>query len=212
MGWASETDSQFSGFLDATTVDTVIVFGCFWQIISKEMVNALLYTPLVVGKECFGFVKDDIEPHLLHSGMAISMYLGKCPVHTIMLIRQWSSNAFLLYIRKQAKQFSHNVANKMFAHEIYDHIPDYKLTISWLSHHLHKHADNAATHWNVGRNIAAQSWLPAFALHYWKTRYIDGGVFWFLLEFGHGGPSLGTAVDASPLFTCNSSTNLLQLV
>ena len=38
----------------------------------------------------------------------MDVFLGECPVYTIMLIGRWSSDAFLRYIRKQVEQFSHN--------------------------------------------------------------------------------------------------------
>ncbi len=43
----------------------------------------------------------------------MAMYLGKCPVYTVMLIGRWSSDAFLRYIQKQVMEFSHNVSKKM---------------------------------------------------------------------------------------------------
>jgi hypothetical protein len=42
----------------------------------------------------------------------MAMYLGECPVYTVMLIGRWSSDAFLRYIRKQVMEFSHNVSKK----------------------------------------------------------------------------------------------------
>jgi hypothetical protein len=38
-------------------------------------------------------------------------------VFTIMLMGRWSSNAFLRYIRKQVKEFSHGVSSKMIRNE-----------------------------------------------------------------------------------------------
>ena len=34
----------------------------------------------------------------------MAMYLGDCPVYSIMMIGRWSSDAFLRYIRKQVEQ------------------------------------------------------------------------------------------------------------
>ncbi len=96
----------------------------------------------------------------------MSMYLGECPVYTIMMIGRWSSDAFLLYIWKQVEQFSHNVSRKMLTHETYNHIPDYEPTISRRDPRLRNHADNVATRGNVGGDMAKQARLPAFALHY----------------------------------------------
>ena len=54
----------------------------------------------------------------------MEMCLGEIPVHTIMLIGRWSSDAFLRYIQKQVEQFSRNVANKMLTFQYFRHIPD----------------------------------------------------------------------------------------
>jgi len=47
----------------------------------------------------------------------MTMYLAGIPVFTIMLLDCWSSNAFLRYIRKQVKEFSHGVSSKMIQNE-----------------------------------------------------------------------------------------------
>ncbi|KAL7454438.1 hypothetical protein ACHAXS_000331 [Conticribra weissflogii] len=121
------------------------------------MVNALRDAAAVIGEDHLGFKKEGIGAHLLRSGAAMSMYLEECLVYTIMMMGRWLSDAFLLYIRKQVKQFSHNVANKMLTYKLYNHIPDYEPTISRLDPRLRNHADNAATRWNVGGDTAAQA-------------------------------------------------------
>ncbi|KAL7461377.1 hypothetical protein ACHAXS_001797 [Conticribra weissflogii] len=71
------------------------------------MVHALCNAVAAVGKDCLGFQTDNIRMHSLRSRAVMSMYLGKCPIHTIMMIGRWSSNTFLLYIQKKTEQFSH---------------------------------------------------------------------------------------------------------
>ncbi|KAL7470172.1 hypothetical protein ACHAXS_010414 [Conticribra weissflogii] len=81
------------------------------------MVHGLWDTAAAVGKDHLGFGKEDIGTHLLCSSAAMSMYLGQCLVYTIMMIGRWSSYAFLLYIRKQVEQFSHQpLCGKQDAH------------------------------------------------------------------------------------------------
>jgi hypothetical protein len=53
----------------------------------------------------------------------MAMYLEGVPVFTIMLLRRWSSNSFLRYIRKQLKEFSTGVSSKMIQHEKFFTIP-----------------------------------------------------------------------------------------
>jgi hypothetical protein len=60
----------------------------------------------------------------------MAMYLGECPVYTIMLIGQWSSNALIWYIRKQVMEFSHNVSKRMLSFQNYGHIPNFEQQVS----------------------------------------------------------------------------------
>ena len=66
-----------------------------------------------------GIAKHELGTHSIRSGAAMAMYLGECPVYTIMLIGQWSSNAFLQYIRKQVMEFSHNVSKRMLTFQTF---------------------------------------------------------------------------------------------
>jgi hypothetical protein len=47
----------------------------------------------------------------------MAMYLAGVPVFTIMLLGRWSSDAFLRYIRKQAKEFSSGISDLMINNE-----------------------------------------------------------------------------------------------
>jgi hypothetical protein len=51
--------------------------------------------------------------HSLCLSAAMAMYLNGLPVYTIMLLGCWSSNTFLLYIRKQVESFVSCVSSKM---------------------------------------------------------------------------------------------------
>mmetsp|Transcript_34825 Transcript_34825/g.62694 ORF Transcript_34825/g.62694 Transcript_34825/m.62694 type:complete len:106 (+) Transcript_34825:350-667(+) len=86
------------------------------------------------------------------------MDLGKA------LEARWSSDAFLLYIRKQVEQFSHNVSIRMLRFESFRHIPDRAPQISRLDPRQRNHPDNAETRRNIGGNSSRQAQLPAFSL------------------------------------------------
>jgi hypothetical protein len=43
----------------------------------------------------------------------MAMYLSGVPMFTIMLLGRWSSNALLHYIRKQVKEFSSGISQKI---------------------------------------------------------------------------------------------------
>ncbi len=69
-----------------------------------------------------------------------------CPVFLIMMIGCWSSNAFFGYIRKQVKEFNHNVSQKMTTRMFHRHIPNYTSpTVSHLNPRQRKHPDNVET-------------------------------------------------------------------
>ena len=58
------------------------------------------------------------------------MYMGECPVYTIVMIGQWSSDSFLRYIRKQVVQFIQNVSRRMIRFQLHRHIPDLEPAVS----------------------------------------------------------------------------------
>jgi hypothetical protein len=52
----------------------------------------------------------------------MAMCLAGVPIFLIMLIRRWSSPAFLKYIRKQVQEFSHGISSKMIEVQSFKHI------------------------------------------------------------------------------------------
>jgi len=88
----------------------------------KEITSATIRVKLraaarVIGEATLGFKPEDIRTHSLRSGAAMALYLAKVPTLTIMIIGQWKSDAFLLYIRKQVAQFSQNLSSQMLQNE-----------------------------------------------------------------------------------------------
>ena len=92
------------------------------------------------------------------------MYLGECPVYTIMMIGRWSSDAFLKYIRKQVEKFSHNVSTRMLKFEMHNHLPGVDPRISHMDPRQRNHKDNAETRRNVGGDLSRRVQLPSFSL------------------------------------------------
>ena len=134
------------------------------HITSAEMTKALRAAVVSTGEEVLGIKSEDIGTHSVRSGAAMAMYLGECPVYTIMMIGRWSSNAFLRYIRKQVEKFSHNVSSRVLRFEMHRHIPDMASRISHLDPRQRNHPDNAETRRNVGGNSAQRVQLPSFSL------------------------------------------------
>ena len=70
----------------------------------------------------YGLTPDNIGLHSIRSSAAMAMYINQIPVYTIMLLGRWSSNAFLLYIRKTVVEFSNDVSRKMIQNPTYHHV------------------------------------------------------------------------------------------
>ena len=65
------------------------------------------------GSETFGFSAVDIGTKSLRSGAAMGLFLMNHPVHKIMILGRWSSDAFLVYIRPQVLEWTNNMSNDM---------------------------------------------------------------------------------------------------
>lgn len=115
---------SYHGSNDDTPVSAVWRNNRIEHISSKEMIQALQAAVDSIGEDNLGIKKEDIGTHSIRSGAAMAMYLGDCPVFSIMMIGRWSSDAFLRYIRKQVEQFSHNISKRMIQNQFFRHIPD----------------------------------------------------------------------------------------
>jgi hypothetical protein len=93
----------------------------------------------------------------------MAMYLGKCPVYTVMLIGCWSSDAFLQYIRKQVMEFSHNISKRMLKFQNYRHIPNFEHQTHANDPRVRNDPNNAETRRNVSGDTSQRAWLPSFA-------------------------------------------------
>jgi hypothetical protein len=99
-----------------------------------------------IGKEELGFSENQIGLHSARSGAAMAMYLAGIPVYIIMLIGRWSSDAFLLYIRKQVQEFSKNISQNMITNENFFTIP----TASIEDPRIRNHPLNHSSRQNIG--------------------------------------------------------------
>ncbi len=99
---------------------------------------------------------------MIRSRVAMAMFLGECPVYTIMLIDHWLSNTFLRYIQKQVMKFSHNVPKKMLRFKSYKHMPNYDHRIAANNPEVHNDPNKAEMWRNIGGDASRQSRIPAF--------------------------------------------------
>ena len=155
---------SYTGATNDTPVSAVWKNGRIEHVTSKMMVDALEAGVAAVGYDKLGIRKGEIGTHSIRSGAAMAMYLGECPVYTIMMIGRWSSDAFLRYIRKQVEQFSHNVSRRMLRYQYHRHIQEREPRVSHLDPRQRNHPNNAETRRNIAGDMTRQARLPAFSL------------------------------------------------
>ena len=154
----------------ATTASFVNIFHDnknTFSITGNDAVQSLRAAAIAMGEIKLGFKATDIGTHSIRSGAAMAMYLDEVPVYTIMLIGRWSSDAFLLYIRKQVEQFSQNVSTRMIKNMNFSHIPHFKPSVTPKDPRTRNHRDNFQTRFNMGQQaINIIPTLPSFSLHH----------------------------------------------
>jgi hypothetical protein len=152
----------YKGTDSNTRVSAYISNGVVKHVASTQVINALQDVVGAIGETQLGIAKHKIGTHSIRSGAAMAMYLGECPVYTIMLIGCWSSDAFLRYIQKQVMEFSHNVSKKTLRFKNYKHVPNYNHRIAANNPRVCNAPNNAETWRNVGGDASPQTRLPAF--------------------------------------------------
>ena len=66
-----------------------------------------------IGPEKLGIDIHRVGTHSLRSSCAMLLYLAEVRTSTIMLLGRWKSDAFLLYLRKQVKEFTKGISSTM---------------------------------------------------------------------------------------------------
>ena len=64
------------------------------HITSKEMTAVIRAAAIWTGEDILEIKAEEVGAHSIRVGASMPMYLGKCPVYTIMMTGRWSSNAF----------------------------------------------------------------------------------------------------------------------
>ena len=95
--------TQIKSHSPDTHVNTFSDNGKVFLVTSSDAMTALRSAAKTIGTQKLGFSPTEIGTHSIRSGAAMAMYLDEVPVYTIMLNGRWSSDAFLLYIRKQVE-------------------------------------------------------------------------------------------------------------
>ena len=97
-----------------TQVNTVHLLSKETLITSTELLNYMRSTCTAAGdKHTFGYAAHEIGTKSLRSGAAMGLFLMNHPVHKIMILGRWSSDAFLVYIRPQVLEWTNNMSSDM---------------------------------------------------------------------------------------------------
>ena len=140
--------------------------GKIFSVTGKDALIAIRAAATCIGTQKLGFDINEIGTHSIRSGAAMAMYLDDVPIYTIMLIGRWSSDAFLLYIRKQVEQFSHNVSSRMIKNMSFNHIPNYEPRTSSHNTRMRNDRNNFQTRYNMGQSaVDIIPTLPSFSIH-----------------------------------------------
>jgi hypothetical protein len=113
---------SYKGTSESTKVNAVQIGKKIQYVTREQMLQHLRHT--VNNMTGLGFDGTEVGTHSIRSSLAMALYLAKRPISTIMLLGRWSSDAFLLYIRRQVQEFSTGVSSDMVANENFFTIPD----------------------------------------------------------------------------------------
>ena len=80
------------------------------------------------GKATFGYDASNIGTKSIRSGAAMGLFLMNHPVHKIMILGRWSSDAFLVYIRPQVLEWTNNMSQDMIQFNSYTDATDPRRT------------------------------------------------------------------------------------
>jgi hypothetical protein len=118
--WASIVRrlSSYPSFSQNMMVNSFLLTdGSIHLFTGTELLKKLRRAATALGPDVLDFTSSQIGLHSARSGAAMAMYLTGVPAFTIMLLGRWASDAFLRYIRKQVKEFSSGISEKMIMNE-----------------------------------------------------------------------------------------------
>ena len=94
---------RYDGTSETTKINAGQLGKKIYYVKREYLMTHLKYT--VNNMEGLGFTGEEVGTHSIRSSLAMALYLARRPVSTIMLLGRWSSDAFLLYIRRQVQEF-----------------------------------------------------------------------------------------------------------
>ena len=113
----------YPGTTGDSPVNTFLAGKTLIKIPSKTILASIRVTVTAIGVDILGFYAHEVGTHSIRSSCAMALYLAPASIVTIMHIGRWSSDAFLLYIRKQVQEFSKNLTSQMVKNAQFFTIP-----------------------------------------------------------------------------------------
>jgi hypothetical protein len=115
--WA-ETIKRVRSYPGTTGKSAVNLFalpksGKLVSITAKQMRAHIIAHVNKIGPDKLGIDIKRVGTHSLRSSCAMLLYLAEVRTSTIMLLGRWKSDAFLLYLRKQVKEFTRGISTTM---------------------------------------------------------------------------------------------------
>ena len=101
---------SYKGSSNNTPISAFWHFNQLNHVTSAQVIAAIKDAIVAIDKDVLHIKKSEIGTHSIRLGAAMAMFLSNYSVCQIMMIRCWSSDAFLQYIHKQVEQFSHNIS------------------------------------------------------------------------------------------------------
>jgi hypothetical protein len=112
-----------------TSINTVRLISVTTQVSSTTLLNFIRSTCTIGGGNAiFGYDAADIGTKSIRSGAAMGLFLMNHPVHKIMLLGRWSSDAFLVYIRPQVLEWTNNMSQDMIHNNSFTDASDSRKT------------------------------------------------------------------------------------
>ena len=117
MAWAT-TVKQVLGYKHTNGNSTVNTFKLpnshkLFQITAKQMHTHIMAYVKKMGPKKLGMDINRVGAHSLCLSCVMLLYLAEVRTSTIMLLGCWKSDAFLIYLRKQVKEFTKGISTTM---------------------------------------------------------------------------------------------------
>ena len=98
---------------DSSPVNSYMAKKKVKQITSNQVRNYIRLIVAEIGAAKLGIDINRVGTHSLRTSAAMLLYLAEVRTSTIMLLGRWKSDAFLLYLRRQVKEFTQGVTEAM---------------------------------------------------------------------------------------------------